>query len=219
MEKTVARRHIDLRRISIDEILDTSILQVKSPRDNFYFLPFRNVSYQVKVRVLDFLPDKLVNFAAPYHVSDYNMLSADEASASETDGHDNSSETRWEWRFALLIEDAGPRPPNDHPKQQMILQVFGTDGDYLLNMEAEDLKTNPQALAKMREKLFVLWGDLEERKREDGPPHLESKSVQPSAKPFECLVKEYGAKRPRMQNASPLEQWERCFRMYGTTIM
>lgn len=246
----------NIRRISIDDILDPSILQVKTPKGNPYQLPFRNVCYLAKIRVLDFLPNQLEDFAAPHLPSEYDMLSeksshsSSSSSASDVDMEMDidapNSDRKWEWRFALLVEDAGPRAPNAQPREPMILQVFGDDGDYLLRMEAEDLRQSSQALANVREKLFVLWGNLEERKREraqgrerggenDGQPIVEvggdeglvkepnetenkNAPAKASTRPFECLVKEYGVKRRGMHNASPSEQWERCFRMWGTTI-
>lgn len=73
----------------------------------------------------------------------------------------------------------------------MQLLVAEQDGDFLLNMEAVDLRQNETVLAKLREKLFVLWGNLEERKQQmveqgsEGLPALNNM-------PFECCIKEYG---------------------------
>lgn len=43
----------------------------------------------------------------------------------------------------------------------------------------------------------------------------EGKVIKPSARPFICCVKEYGVKAKKAQEG----QWERKFRMFGTTIM
>ncbi|KAL9623363.1 MAG: hypothetical protein Q9160_002256 [Pyrenula sp. 1 TL-2023] len=215
----VVRKNVNISCTALEEVLDSSVLLAKSPEGNTYHLPFHNVSYLAKVRVLDFLPNRLEDFAAPHAGPLYDAIlsSASEDSSSEMD-IDSSGDIHWEWRFALLVEDASLPPRSGQERKPMILQVFGTDGDYLLNMDAEDLSKNSRALAKVREKLFVIWGDLEERKLEGRFSEPNSRDNQPSAKPFECLIKEYGAKRPGVQNGSPLEQWERCFRIYGTTI-
>lgn len=212
------RKNVNIQCTALDDILEPSILLARSPKGNAYQLPFRNVSYLAKVRILDFLPNRLEDFAAPYASSEYDMLSsASEESGSEMD-IDSSGDINWEWRFALLVEDASLRSRSSQERKQMILQVCGTDGDYLLDMEAEDLSKNSEALAKVREKLFVIWGDLLERKLEGRFSGVSSKDDRPLAKPFECLIKEYGAKRLGAQKRSPLEQWERCFRIYGTRI-
>lgn len=92
------------------------------------------------------------------------------------------------------------------------------------------LKQNPEALSRLREKLFILWGDLEERKRAD-PEKFNSGSseVAVSAKPFACCIKEYGVKAKKGDARSSTEErpekeqdatfgWERRFGMLGTTI-
>jgi len=93
------------------------------------------------------------------------------------------------------------------------------------------LRTNYQALSTLREKLFLLWGDLEERK-------TAGKEIQYLKTPrFECCLQEYGI-RSRPTHRSQREQsggdtdsedsetekekelkWERRWRMFGTTIV
>lgn len=91
------------------------------------------------------------------------------------------------------------------------------------------LRANDQALATLREKLFLLWGDLEER-RSTG------KDIQDLNTPrFECCLQEYGI-RSQQRRKGPAEQsegdadsedsdierelgWERRWRMFGTTIV
>jgi hypothetical protein len=92
----------------------------------------------------------------------------------------------------------------------------------------------------LREKLFLLWGDLLERKEEEqqqqqqeqeqeqreqrvseAPAQGEESVKQPqqqdlllpSGRPFECLVKEYGV--PVRKGAG----WQRVFAMFGTSIV
>lgn len=106
------------------------------------------------------------------------------------------------------------------------------------------LRKSPAALDTLREKLFLLWGDLEERKareatalkRVDGNSASPRKDETPRMKPFQCCLKEYGVKkriqRITEENASESENqsreeyeqdrndwvWERRWRMFGCTI-
>ena len=89
----------------------------------------------------------------------------------------------------------------------------------------DSLRENPQALAELKEKLFILWGDLEERKNANPAMFSADGGESVSAKPFTCCIKEYGVKiTPRARNMAHDENnpdsfgWERRFRMFGTTI-
>ena len=96
----------------------------------------------------------------------------------------------------------------------------------------------------MREKLFILWGNLEEKKdgarvleerdgnlpienaRGDNPKNLRVEEA-PRARPFQCCIKEYGVPKHRRdtddlageekRNGSRTT-WERMFAMCGVTI-
>lgn len=96
------------------------------------------------------------------------------------------------------------------------------------NTVLNSLRQDPDALAKLRERLFILWGDLEERKmanRDTFDPFNRKQPV--SAKPFICCIKEYGTKIVgNLEDEDPSDQcqsnnqlgWKRRFRMFGTTI-
>ncbi|RAL59284.1 hypothetical protein DID88_006997 [Monilinia fructigena] len=73
-----------------------------------------------------------------------------------------NSKKKWEWRFALVVEDANP----DAPKDRVTLIVGNYAAQTLLNLreDACDLRTNPEVLSNLKETLFKLWGDLEEQK-------------------------------------------------------
>ena len=103
------------------------------------------------------------------------------------------------------------------------------------------LRKSSTALAKLREKLFLLWGDLEERKTTnlaalkevDGNSRPTEKGKAPNNLPFECCLKEYGVKKKtpdtvekdgkddKLESADENEGWvwERRWRMFGTTII
>ena len=211
-------QRVDVPFKSIDEIMDPEILRRKTPSGNGFCLPFQNCCYHSNVRVVDFLPNDLDSFAVPYRTSDYDILSEHEDSEGSDVEMDEDGDLKWEWRFYLIVEDANSPATVGQPKMQMPLLVADTDGDFLLDMEASDLRKDPRKLAQVREKLFVLWGDLQEQKQAkeecDG-----STNIKPSAKPFECLIKEYGipARDGNGQLKGQLE-FDRMFRLWGVTV-
>jgi protection-of-telomeres protein 1 len=83
------------------------------------------------------------------------------------------------------------------------------------------LRTNDQALSTLREKLFLLWGDLEERKTAGQDLH-DLKTPR-----FECCLQEYGIRMSQSGGDADGEEsetekevrWERRWRMFGTTIV
>lgn len=103
------------------------------------------------------------------------------------------------------------------------------------------LRKSPTALLELREKLFLMWGDLEEQKRRKSTSlhvlggnsrQIEKEDVTKS-KAFYCCLKEYGVKKKIQRSAerdksrSEGDQagddydwvWERRWRMFGTTIV
>ena len=213
--------------LKISEILDPNMLASDFPttNGNSFSLPFKNNLYQLKpVRVIDFHPPNLTDFAAPHRSSDFEVLS-DYESDSDIDmdvinGH--GADVTWEWRFELLVEDANlnvtsAKQDNGQNQGRLKILIAGSDAEFLLrDVKAADLRQDGVALAKLKEKLFLLWGDLQEQKEEqraDGEDGDEGggEVVEPSGRPFECLVKEYGV---QVQG-----RWERIFAMFGTSIV
>jgi len=215
---------IEVPLTSLSTIIEGQFLQRKTPSGNPYRLPFQNCKYKSKVKVVDFFPDNLEDFTAPYRDSDYQALSDYESGDDEpvrlSYAQENPDSVRWEWHFFLMVEDSEKPKNHEGTTTPMILQVAGTDGDYLLNAEACDLRTNPTELAKLRQKLFVLWGDLEEKKLEHNVTgtQLNQPGHAVSSRPFECFVKEFGI-NARDENGIVLEdEYERMFSMFGTRI-
>ncbi|OCT44951.1 hypothetical protein CLCR_05605 [Cladophialophora carrionii] len=209
---------------SIVDILDPDILNRTTPKGNPYRLPFQNCTYKSKVRVVDFFPDNIADFAAPRKVSQYDELddhkSSDDDSDLDLTQEESGDEIKWEWRFFLLVEDSKPQPGCQGRPTQMQLLVADDDGDCLFNMDACDLrdKKNENALASLKEKLFHLWGDLQEKK-EEAKSTAEALSVKPSARPFECLIKEYGVPvRGSKSHSTDVVAYDRFFRLFGTAI-
>jgi protection-of-telomeres protein 1 len=156
--------------------------------------------------------------------------------------HDSSP--RWEWSFALQVEEVSPRlaaVKNAPPPSKLWLNVNHLEAQYLLGNAVDDpadLHENTTLLNQLREKLYILWGDLEERKQsedQDGDGErstakrakldeeqrqTDAQEQQPSNLPFNCCVREYGV---RLDGGPPEEeaevpQWKRQFMMFGVTI-
>ncbi|KIX08329.1 uncharacterized protein Z518_02985 [Rhinocladiella mackenziei CBS 650.93] len=229
-DKSLMKSNVNIRcnRIEVPckpivDILDSEILDRNTSKGNPFRLPFQNCRYKGHVRVVDFFPDNIADFAVPRRISEYDALSDDDDDDDDDSDidlmRDNGEDVKWEWRFFLLVEDARPQAVRDGRPTQMELLVADTDGDFLLNMEACNLRDegNAQKLATVKEKLFHLWGDLQERKEESCT--AESLSVKPNARPFECLIKEYGVPvRSSHAQSSDSVMYERHFRLFGTTI-
>ena len=96
----------------------------------------------------------------------------------------------------------------------------------------------PETLAQLREKLFILWGNLEEMKekrmqqsvsgegQDIGDANKVSKKDSLSSLPFACCIKEYGVRCKHKSLPDGLGcrnpdcfGWERRFAMFGTTIL
>ncbi|KAL1840211.1 hypothetical protein VTJ49DRAFT_694 [Mycothermus thermophilus] len=151
-------------------------------------LPFACAKHRVRVRVVDFFPHNLEDFACPRTLTEWDQLSdnedfSDSASLSSSSSSDNAAararaqgaKTVWEWRFALLLEDADPSvakaitttaepsPAATRPDRLWVL-VDNIEAQCLTGLDATDLRRDPETLAQLRERMFTLWGNLEEVK-------------------------------------------------------
>ena len=74
---------------------------------------------------------------------------------------------------------------------------------YVAAYLSHSLRRSSTALGKLREKLFLLWGDLEERKARksttlqqiNGNVCSPKKEITAQSRPFQCCLKEYGIKK------------------------
>ncbi|CAG8925402.1 unnamed protein product [Penicillium salamii] len=184
-----------------------------------YQLPFQNVHYRSTVRVVDFFPPNLEDFAVQ---TEYTPLYTSQDSAT-------GPTVGWQWRFCLLVEGIGPKQPNHEHRELVKLYVSGQDGDCLLNEEAADLRAQRRRLDRVREKLFLLWGNLEEQKKNALAAGKQTWGPVSSV-PFECCIKEYGVPCAHMRDSNAMDidgesciqsdcfGWERRFAIFGTTI-
>lgn len=157
-------------------------------------LPFTCAMYRTNVRVVDFHPASLKDFAVGRESTEYDFLNdndedSDATSVSSTTSSSSSSppppsslpchhqDARrkfvWQWRFALKLEEVSiatatttnGAKPKIRPAQTWVI-VDNPAAQLLLDLDATDLRAAASAdeLATLRERLFKLWGNLEERK-------------------------------------------------------
>ncbi|KAI0166968.1 hypothetical protein GGR52DRAFT_584823 [Hypoxylon sp. FL1284] len=135
-------------------------------------LPFNCVQHRANVRVVDFRPSKLEDFATWRRSTELDCLSDwSSDSDSETDEEDDDADVSgraaskvWEWQFALLLEEADPKEKGKNDALWAI--VDNEQAQLLTDIDATDLRANPQSLDRLREQLFQLWGNLEEIKQQ-----------------------------------------------------
>lgn len=212
-------------------------------------LPFTNRNYRSYMRVVDFYPHSLAKFARPKKASaqrpESHLLDEDSAPSSDSDSDAPSSFSaakNWEWCFYLKLEDA--KVPDGQDKRTIWATVDNPSGQCLLNLDASDLRANETKLQSMREKLFTLWGDLEElvteqeeaeeralaaAARNNAPPDSSPVKPAPSQallavknKPFPCCICQYGVRVTEddetKADAGENKRWQRMFALFGTRI-
>lgn len=216
-------------------------------------LPFTCANYRTNVRVVDFHPVSLKDFAVGRTSSEYDILSNNEDSDSESassgsSAHSYLSRTNrrriWEWRFALKLEEVSVSPKAKTPAQTWVV-VDNPQAQLLLGLDATDLHDNDAAVDTLRERLFKLWGNLEERKirlenkrrahdkapLRAPPPDSSDESnrardvmaeeeapagSQLSNRPFTCCIKQYGIKvRAQEGEEATAGEGKKWQRMFG----
>lgn len=210
-------------------------------------LPFVNASYRVIARVVDFKPPRLEDFALSRKITEYDALSDNEGTEFETDSDhdvmaDFTAKRHWEWRFYLQIEDAVVS--DGQKKERVWVVVDNAAAQCLLNADASDLRRDSENLETIRQRLFLLWGDLEEsksRKEKKKQESLRTMGQQPpmdssdgeseqrpvrkqqqqteqvvSNRPFSCCVRQYGVRVPESEEAkADAGDGKRWQRMYS----
>ncbi|OOQ84938.1 hypothetical protein PEBR_28340 [Penicillium brasilianum] len=227
--KHIKTRSYEVPPRSIDYILSGASHINSIPGGITYQLPFQNVCYRTTVRVVDFFPPKLEDFAVQVPME--SILAGD-------DNHAPTSTPRmeWEWRFCLLVEGTEPLRSKNEVRAQMKLFVTGAEAVHLLSLDPTNLRLHSTRLGELREKLFILWGDLEELKQQHATITGTEEYWAPaktSSLPFMCCIKEYGVPctHPLDPDDMALDEpgtpgctipdcfgWERRFTMFGTTI-
>lgn len=183
---------------------------------------------------MDFHPASLEDFAVSRRRTDNDCLSDNSADDIDPDSDSDDNNTRrgsrnrvWEWRFALKLEEA--QPPalarKDKKPATVWVHVGNPEAQLLTDIDAVDLRApdGEERLVILREQMFKLWGDLQERKvdlearkreqkdrirrnmpppssgagegeAEDDPAGHSPGLGQISNKPFACCIQQYGVK-------------------------
>ena len=177
------------------------------PDGSTYVLPFVNAKFRARVRVVDFAPRQLEDFAIPEH--EYEGERSEDSAMI-----DYSSSLQYMWSFSLLLEDASkPKGPEEFPNR--IWATLGhEEAQYLFGRNVNDpgdLRNDHQLLARLREQLCILWGNLEEKATDEAV----------SNRPFECCLMEYGVEMDDDDPAKALTLFgiQRMHRMYGVTSL
>lgn len=127
----------------LTEILSSAAYVTKLTSDLEYTIPFTNTKYRSNVRVIDYFPHRLEDFAIGRRMSDYDVLSdysGGESTDNEGDmqefrnGKGFGAERKWEWRFAFQIEDAQKK--SSSPAERGWLIVDNLAAQMLLKMDA-----------------------------------------------------------------------------------
>lgn len=193
-------------------------------------LPFHNVNYRAKVLIVDFFPPDIADFAVKVRDRQRDSLSESDNDNASDPGRDvtanmtASSLDRWEWRFGFRLEDASgkePAPGKGKARPSLLVWVNNADAQSLLDMDALELKKCERKLKTLRETLFLLWGDLEERKAGLSPGRRASgERPEPNHFPFECCIREYGVRTEvgGAADESTLGTWQRHFQMHGVVV-
>lgn len=74
---------------------------------------------------------------------------------------------------------------------------------------------------QLKNKLFILWGNLEELKSEGGDPFDDAVAKQHSSNAFDCCIKETGTTaEPELGKVGSGAQpsFQRIYNLHGTTI-
>ncbi|KAK5167815.1 uncharacterized protein LTR77_007514 [Saxophila tyrrhenica] len=191
--------HREIPLSSIRIILDPENKhhEYSDPNIESLIIPFINATYRTQARVVDFEPKQLEDFARL-------------ASSNNEDSPDDSvmmidyeSSPRYEWSFELQLESI-----DQHSR--LWVQIGHQEAQYLFGNDVPDpgdLRQDRKLLAKVREKLCILWGNVEEKGEEEAVSNL----------PFECCVKEYGVLKDEA-GVEGMENVEKVFSMFGVNI-
>lgn len=215
--------HTDVPVSSVREMLDLkghrhTLLQTFASAGQLQ-VPFVNVRYRAQVRVVDFAPHALEDFAVRSAPEDATATNAEDEEEDigltyyeaddETQNHEGPP---WEWSFALCLEDVISGANGTASPHRVWVHVHHAEAQFLLGndmADPADLREDRKLLAKLREKMFLLWGTLEEEVRarqeagdtenakdkmevDNAEVEGEKAKQQQRNRPFECCVQEYG---------------------------
>jgi hypothetical protein len=129
--------------ISLAEILKPQTISLSEESED-HVSPFNLCKYRANVRVVDYFPPKLEDFAIGRRSSVYDML-PDYSGGEDTDLEEDRRIFKsgkgfpkdiWEWRFALLVEDVSSKDA----KERLWLIVDNHAAQGLLGLEDDATK-------------------------------------------------------------------------------
>ncbi|ODA81739.1 hypothetical protein RJ55_00242 [Drechmeria coniospora] len=205
-------------------------------------LPFINANFRTNVRVVDFMPSDLRGFSRPKRKkkAEFQCLSDQSESGTDTETDEEISmqsdaATDWEWRFYLQLEDAVA--PHGQQKNRFWVFVDDQAAQCMVDLDAADLTVDQERLALLQQRMFILWGDLEEYKsrlekrakaagqapEDSDEEHKGGHDGSPfSNRPFSCCIRQYGVKcieqKACRADAGEGRRWQRMFALFGTKI-
>jgi protection-of-telomeres protein 1 len=141
-EETVRCSHPNQPIVNLSEILLPEILPLGNGND-VTRAPFTLRRYRANVRVVDYFPHRIEDFAVARQTSEYDLLSnhsdGEDTDADEDHHHGHPGRgaiTVWEWRFALQVEDAMAKENGD----RLWLIVDNSSAQGLLGLENDAAK-------------------------------------------------------------------------------
>lgn len=157
--------------------------------------------------MIDFFPPQLEDFSHSFVDDTYNLLSSTDDTGIERHEADENqlshpSPSNWEWAFFLLLEDACQTSAPSVAATRLPVLVSHDDAIYLLKLDAVNLRRDEKTLAELRERLFILWGNLAEVKSDF--------STKLTSREFETCIQEYSVRGPN--------GWQRLHRLFQITI-
>ena len=173
---------------SVKDILENPARFYTTKEGTTVEMPFVNCKHRSLVRVVDFFPHDIKQF------SKRSPLSA----------------KCWIWDFWLVVRDITYDASNvddDEQGHELNLRVSGSDATAFLGLIAHDLtsKANTKLANNLKEKLFLLWGELAEKKEKFFQAHPHIKADQAfsaithniTSDPLPCVIgiKELGDER------------------------
>ena len=172
-DQVTCEKHDDAPYSTIESILEPPVYNTSiNNKPTALTMPFTCAKHQARVRVVDFFPPSLEDFVCRRKQSYSDVLSdngsgSDSASSSSDDEDMPGVSYILEWRFALQLEDATPPSTANcsGPRPRLWAFVDNYEGQCLTGLDAADLRQNTETLAQLRERMFTLWGNLEELKQ------------------------------------------------------
>jgi len=190
-------------------------------------LPFVNSKHRVIVRVVDFVPKNLQDFAHWRQMSEFDILSDYSGIDSDSDVDMNTGdleayrgEKKWEWRFALQLEEVN-LDSGENESSRLWAVVDNIEGQQLTNLNACDLRANEEQFSQLKEQMFRLWGNLEEIKSVKAQNNIARRRRINAGKPPDSSPARAHSGDDETKTGSPKlsnTPFSCCIRQYGVTV-